>query len=445
VDGRVVAAAVALTIVTGLAIGLLPAIRGTRANIDTTLRATSSAVRSSYGRAPATLVVLEVAFSLVLLVGTALMARTLVNLAAIDPGFEPEGLVAMHVDLPSDRYPAGTRGAFFDAVFERLRRVPGVTGAAIAMGLPPGQGGFSWGTLEAEGGVRLPDVRVPRNNVSPQYFPTLRIPIVAGRNFTADDTSDRVIISRGLADRLWPGGSAIGKRFRFVDSEWQTVVGVAANVETRGARDARTDFQLYNAWISRPPAPSTAPAVPRRRTFDWRLLIVRADNPSAAIPEIKRAIWAVDPKQPVERIALVSDLYGDAFGRQRFVLMLMSAFSIVALGLTAAGIFGVLSQIVMRRTREIGIRMVLGARPSDVMRQVLRNGLALSLLGAAIGIAAALTLSRVLRTLLFGVTPWDPVSFAVVAVFLVAVAVAACWLPARSAMRIEPAAALRVE
>jgi ABC-type antimicrobial peptide transport system permease subunit len=188
-----------------------------------------------------------------------------------------------------------------------------------------------------------------------------------------------------------------------------------------------------------------APAGPRRRTFDWRLLIVRADNPSAAIPEIKRAIWAVDPKQPVERIALVSDLYGDAFGRQRFVLMLMSAFSIVALGLTAAGIFGVLSQIVMRRTREIGIRMVLGARPSDVMRQVLRSGLALSLLGAAIGIAAALALSRVLRTLLFGVTPWDPVSFAVVTAFLVAVAAAACWLPARSAMRIEPAVALRVE
>ena len=125
--------------------------------------------------------------------------------------------------------------------------------------------------------------------------------------------------------------------------------------------------------------------------------------------------------------------------------MLMSAFSIVALGLTAAGIFGVLSQIVMRRTREIGIRMVLGARPSDVMRQVLRSGLALSLLGAAIGIAAALALSRVLRTLLFGVTPWDPVSFAVVTAFLVAVAAAACWLPARSAMRIEPAVALRVE
>jgi len=446
VDGRVVVVALALTIVTGLAIGLLPALRGSRENIETTLRATSTAVRSSYGRAPAALVVLEVAFSLVLLVGAALMARTLVNLEAIDPGFQPEGLIAMHVDLPSDRYPPGTRGAFFDAVVERLRGVPGVTGAAVAMGLPPGQGGFSWGTMEAEGStVRLPDVRVPRNTVSPDYFPTLGIPIVAGRNFTADDPSDHVIISRGLADRLWPGGSAIGRRFRFVDSDWQTVVGVTANVETRGAGDARTDFQLYNAWITRPPAPSAAPAGPRRRTFDWRLLIVRADNPSAAIPEIKRAIWAVDPKQPVERIALVSDLYGDAFGRQRFVLMLMSAFSAIALGLTAAGIFGVLSQIVVRRTREIGIRVVLGARPRDVMSQVLRSGLSLSLAGAAIGIAAALTLSRVLRTLLFGVTPYDPVSFAVVAIFLVAVAVAACWLPARSAMKIEPAVALRAE
>ena len=450
VDGRVVAVAIALTILTGLAIGLLPAIRGTRANIESTLRASASAVRSSYGRTPAALVVLEVAFSVVLLVGAALMARTLANLEALEPGFEPDGLVAMHVDLPSDRYPGGAaRAAFFDALLERLHSVAGVTGAAIANGTPPRQGGFSVGTPDVEGGSGGSPGRlmIPVATVSRGYFRTLGIPLLAGRDFTVDDTSERVIVSRGLADRLWPGQDVIGRRVRLNSTwPWLTVVGVAGNVETRGAGEVRTALQLYYPYATRPVAPAAAPtAAPRRRTFDWRVVVVRADNPSAAIPEIKRQIWAIDARQPVERVSLVSDLYAEAFGRQRFVLTLMSAFSFIALALTVAGIFGVLSQIVVRRTREIGIRVVLGAQPRDVMGQVLRSGLMLSLAGAAIGIGAALSLARVLRTLLFGVTPYDPVSFAAVGVFLVAVALLACWLPARAAMRIEPAAALRVE
>jgi putative ABC transport system permease protein len=448
VDGRVVAAAVALTAITGIVIGLLPAIRGSRGNIETTLRTSSSAVRSSYGRAPAALVVLEVAFSVVLLVGAALMARTLANLEAIDPGFEPDGLVAMQVNLPTDRYSgSAARTAFFDTLLDRLKAVPGIADAALAYGTPPGQGGFTVGNAEAENSPIAPGrATVPRNTVSPEYFRTLRIPLVSGRSFMPDDPEDSVVISQGLADRLWPGGGAVGRRFR-LDAKWPwlMVIGVAANVESRGPGGARTILQMYDSWVTRRPAAAVPSSAPRRRTFDRRVLIVRADSPAAAIPEIKRQVWAIDSKQPIEKVALVSDLYGEAFGRQRFVLMLMSAFSFIALALTAAGIFGVLSQIVIRRTREIGIRMVLGARPSDVMRQVLRSGLTLSLAGAAIGIAAALSLGRVLRTLLFGITPSDPVSFAVVAMFLVAVALLACWLPARAAMRIEPAAALRVE
>jgi predicted permease len=445
VDFRVVIVSVALTVVTGVAIGLLPALRGSR-NIERTLRASSTAVRSAYGRAPAALVVLEVAFSVVLLVGAALMARTMANLHAIDPGFEPEGLVAMRVALPTDRYVgAAARDAFFDALFDRLKSVPGVSDAAVAQGLPPIQGGFSFGVPETDEGSTGERVTVPRNTVSPGYFRALRIPLLSGRTFAPGDPEHSVVISQGLADRLWPGGQAVGRRLRlFPTSPWQTVVGVAANVETR-RRDARTPLLLYESWVTRPPAAPAASAAPPRRTFDWRMLIVRAENPAAAIPEIKGQIWALDPKQPIERVALVSDVYGDAFARQRFVLMLMTAFAGIAMALTAAGIFGVLSQIVMRRTREIGIRMVLGARPADVMRQVIRSGLLLSLCGAAIGIAAALWLSRVLRALLYGVSPADPVSFTLVALLLVAVAGLACWLPARAATRIEPAAALRVE
>jgi predicted permease len=450
VDARIVLVALLLTAITGIVIGLLPAIRGSRGNIETTLRASASAVRSSYGRAPAALVVIEVAFSVVLLVGAALMARTLVKLQAIDPGFQPEGLVALQVNLPSDRYPnAAARGAFFEAVIDRLTAVPGISGAALATGTPPRQGGFSWGALEGEGS-RVAPVReeVPINTVSAAYFRTLGIPMLAGRTFAADDTSDNVVVSRGFAERLWPDGAAVGRRFHFgADSPWRTVVGIVENVETRGPGDRRTTLQIYYPSVTRTiaSAPASPPAAPRRRTFDWRILIVRAQNPAAAIPEIKRQIWAVDSRQPIEKVALVSDLYAEAFGRQRFVLELMTAFSAIALALTAAGIFGVLSQIVTRRTREIGIRMVLGARPSDVMQQILRSGLALSLAGAAIGIAAALALARVLRSLLFGITPTDPLSFTVVSLFLVGIALVACWLPARAAMQIEPAAALRVE
>jgi putative ABC transport system permease protein len=447
-DARVVPVAVTLTLVTGVLIGLLPAIRGSKPNLGSTLRGTAPAGRSSYGRGPATLVVLEVAFSVMLLLGAALMARTLANLQAITPGFEPEGLIALHLDLPTDRYPASaSRLAFFETLFERLKVAPGITDAAAASGLPPTQGGFSFGALEGESS-RVPSSRaiVPFNTVTPGYFRALRIPIVAGRNFTDRETDDAAIVSKGFADRLWPGGGAVGRRFRIgVTSPWRTIVGIAGDVETRASGDERTVLQMYYPWVAKPlAAGATAPAA-RRRSYDWRLLIVRAQDPAAALPEIKRQIWALDPNQPIEQVALVSDMYAEAFGHQRFVLMLMSAFSAVALALTAAGIFGVLSQIVTRRTREIGIRMALGARPADVLRQILSRGLALTLAGAAIGLGAAFWLTRVLRSLLFGISPTDPLSFAAVGAFLVAVALLACWLPARTAMRIEPASALRVD
>ncbi len=172
---------------------------------------------------------------------------------------------------------------------------------------------------------------------------------------------------------------------------------------------------------------------------------MRADNPSSAIPIIKQQIWSIDPNQPIEKVALVADTYAEMFAKERFVLMLMGAFALVALVLTAAGIFGVLSQAVAQRTREIGIRMALGARPSDVMKLVVSRGMVLTGTGAALGIAAALALVKTLRTLLYGVEPTDPASFAVVTVLLLAVALIACWLPTRAAMRVHPAVALRTE
>ena len=461
VDGRVLAVAASLTVLTGLLFGIFPALRGSRPNLETTLRGGSqSASRHAYGRVPGSLVVVEVAFAVILLVGAALMTRTLANLNAIEPGFEPDGLVVMHVALPSDRYPnLAARVDFFDALSARLRAVEGITDVAVSQGTPPSIGGISFGKPEVEGLGTVDNsvVVIPNGTVSASYFKTLEIPFVAGRNFTADEPAGQVIVSKAFADKYWPDGNAVGGRFRMgANAQWMTVVGIVGSVQAGAGRDDRTTLQWYYPWVKRPapatppaagPSAAASPARPAapRRTYDYRQIIVRAANPSAAIPKIKAQIWTLDKNQPVERVALVADTYGQMFGRQRFVLMLMSAFAVVALILTAAGIFGVLSQAVAQRTREIGIRMALGASSRHVMQLVLSRGLLLAGLGTALGIAGALSLVRTVRALLYEVSPTDPVSFMAVTVLLLAVAAIACWLPTRTAMRVHPAIALRVD
>jgi ABC-type lipoprotein release transport system permease subunit len=239
---------------------------------------------------------------------------------------------------------------------------------------------------------------------------------------------------------------------------WNTVIGVVRSVQTTAGGDDRTALQFYHPYIARPAKPSASadagpqkpsgppkPTAAPRRSYSYAQLIVRADDPSRAIPLIKEQIWAIDRNQPVEKVALVADTYADMFAKQRFVLMLMGAFALVALVLTAAGIFGVLSQAVAQRTREIGIRMALGAQPKDVMQLVVSRGMVLAGIGATLGIGAALALVKTLRALLYGVEPTDPVSFAAVTALLLAVALLACWLPTRAAMRVHPAVALRTD
>jgi predicted permease len=465
VDGRVLAVAAALTILTGFIFGLLPAFRGSRPNLETTLRtAGGSGTRGSYGRIPGSLVVLEVAFAVILLVGAALMTRTLANLNAIDAGFKPDGLITMHIALPSDRYPNITANvAFFDTLSEKLRATPGITGAAVSQGAPPRIGGISFGRPEIEG-QGTPDTKtmvISNGMVASTYFETLGIPLVAGRNFQPGEPEGGVIVSKAFADKYWPNGNPVGRRFRMSASwPWYTVVGVAGSVQTSAGGDDRSTIQYYHPYIARPPKPvapgsaapvaaapaaAAQPSAAPRRSYGYAQLIVRADNPASAIPLIKQQIWSIDPNQPVEKVTLVADSYAEMFAKQRFVLMLMGAFALVALVLTAAGIFGVLSQAVAQRTREIGIRMALGARPADVMKLVVSRGMILTGAGAVLGIGAALALVKTLRTLLYGVEPTDPISFAAVTVLLLAVALIACWLPTRAAMRVHPAVALRTE
>jgi putative ABC transport system permease protein len=445
-DGRVVAIAFGVTLLTGLAIGLLPAWRGSRRAIDAGLRGASRSTAASFGRAPGALIALEVAFSLVLLTGAALMARTLVNLNAIAPGFDPNGVISMHVDLPSDKYRTSpARAAFFDAVMARLAGVRGVHDSAVSQGLPPDQGGFSGGALEAEGrAAESATVMFPFNTVSPAYFRTLRIPIVAGRTFAEVEQPDAAIVSQAFADRLWPSASAMGRRFRVAGGPWKTVVGVVGTVESRAGGEIRTPLQVY--WPLTVASGAAEPAQPSpRRTYAYRVLVVRADNPLAALPAIQQAIWSVDRDQPIDDVALATEVYAEAFGRQRFVLILMIAFSAIALTLTMVGLIGVLSQLVARRTREIGIRVALGAAPRNVLGLVLRQGVTMIAIGAVLGIGVALALTRTLQALLFEVRPSDPATFAIATICLCTAGLAACWLPVRAALRIAPVDALRTE
>jgi predicted permease len=449
IDPRILAVTTAITVVAGIVFGLLPAIRGSRPDLDIILKATSgSGTTQHHGRFAASLIVAEVAFSLILLVGAALMLRTFANLESLEPGFEPRGLVAVGVSLPTDKYASSAaRAAFLDSVRERLVAIPGVSQFAVADSVTPSGGSLHFGVPEAEGSdgsVRAESLVLPGNTVSPEYFRTLQIPLVAGRFFSAGEPAESLIISKALADRYWPDGSAVGKRLKFYSgASWRTIVGVVGNVQA-WTQPSRTQLHVYDPW----PIPTdTVPAgpLPRRRGYVDRVLLVRAENTAAVAAQVKTAIRSVDKSQPVERVTMVERAYADVFGRQRFVLQLMSAFGAVAATLTLVGLFGVLTEVVVRKTREIGIRVALGAQRADVIRLVLSRGLGLTLAGAALGLAGAAALTRFLQALLFEVSPVDPASFLLVTVVMIGIALVACWIPARRAMRVGPADALRIE
>ena len=320
----------------------------------------------------------------------------------------------------------------------------------MTTGVPPEPGGFSRGAAEAEGGVRDEGpTTFPWYQVSPSYFETLAIPLVAGRTFTPDDADDIVIVSADLARRYWPEGRAIGRRFRLAGvTDWCRVVGIAGTVETRAPGGGQPmALQMYWPWAPRrttPPDPA-ARVSPSRRSYTYQILVVRADRPADVVPAVKAAIWAVDPRQPVENIALASRLYDEAFGRERFVFLLMTIFAGLAVALSAVGLFGLLSQAVVGRRREIGVRVALGAAPADIVRLVMGRGLLLSTGGLVLGLVTAAPVTRYLESVLFTVSPRDALSFAFVPIVLVGVTILACWLPTRAALGVDPARTLRAE
>ena len=447
IDLRVLSTMAGATLCAGLLIGLIPALRSSSVEISQSLRDGAKGSRRglSFSRGIGALVVLEVALSMVVLVGAALMARTLAAYYALDPGFDVDRLVTTQLSLPSHRYPTDqSRRDFFDALDARLLAQPGIEGTAYAWGIPPSTG---WGvaTPQPENGPVGGELEYAASAVSPAYFTTTGTRILTGRSFRADEFERVAILSESFARVLWPDGVAVGKRFReSPDDAWVTVVGVAGNVETRLTPERQAPYMYFPYARSRQLV--EVPSAPERtRTYTSRNLIVRAVDPSAAIQAIRNQIQAIDPALPIEEFTLGSQIYAEPFAQQRFLLTVMSTLAGMALLLAAVGIFGVLSQAVTRRRREIGIRVALGASHARLIRMLVGRGLVLAATGAALGTAASIAGVRTLESLLFGVSPFDVVSFAVVVVLVLLVALAACWWPTRRALAVEPAEVLRSE
>ena len=452
VDGSVLLIAFGISAATVVAFGLLPAIRASRVDLAETFRDGDRA--SSGGRARSrardALVASEFALALVLLVGAGLMIRTLVAMQRIDPGFDPRNVVSMIVSTAGTPAADSTRhAAFYESSLERVRGVPGVVSASYINHRP--FDGDMWGfQFRVEGQPR------PRPNewptatyrvVFPNYFATMRIPVLRGRDISGMDRADAprvVVINEFMAKKHWPGLDPIGRRISLDDSNWVTVVGVVKN-HVGESLTAPAEEEMFLPFAQQPRYVNGLGAS-RTMTLVARVACRRVEcDASASVAAISRAIRSDERNIPISAVVSFSALARSATAESRFYLTLLTAFAAVAVLLAAVGIFGVITYAVSRRTHEIGIRIALGAEPGSVMRSIVGEGLSIVSVGAAAGLAAAIALTRLMRGILYGVSPTDAWTFAAVTALLVGVALAASLIPARRATRIDPLIALRSE
>jgi predicted permease len=427
----------AISLLTGIGVALAPAFMAMRRDLRS---AGEGETRGASGSATAqrirrTLVAAEFALALVLLVGAGLLVRSWLNVTHIDAGFRPDRVLMVELSSPRGVTTAH-RAVLYDRILERVAAVPGVERAGMIGDL------FIANSREVvvttEGG-HAPEqlIRLGRDEATGDFFRALDTPLRSGRLFAASDTPDTprvALINEALARRLWPGRDPLGHRLKLgprdADSPWFTVVGVVADMRRQGMeRDAIP--QMFEALTQNPPS-----------SVD---LFIRAsrDNPLELAGAIRAAVHAVDGQVPIFGVVSLATQVGGFLTQRRFETSLLSGFAVMALLMAAVGIYGLLQYSVASRTREIGLRLAIGARPVDVFRMLIREGVQLSAIGLAVGLAGALLAGRIGSRLLFGVTPWDPWTLAIVAVVLTAVATAACYFPARRAMRIQVTDALR--
>lgn len=443
VDWRVLAFTGLAGLTASVLFGLAPAVLGSRAAVAGTLKDESRSSTGSRGTRPlrAVLIVAEVSLSVVLLVGAALMARSFVKLASMDYGFDPKNLIAMQIGLPSNGYAGeAERQRFIEDLLTRARALPDVQ-AATAGGIPPNYDGVRIGGLEVEDrpGEVGPETFIPLFEAWPGHFEATGIRIVAGRPFGDVEPSTNVIVNEGFAREHWPNEQAVGKRFRWDGRPWQTIIGVSAEVRQTGVDDESS----HEMFVPKRTPPRAAASPPRGAIASYETVLVRAARPAVVLPLLRAAVRDTDPRVALSKVEMVDDQLGEAIALPRMILMLMAVFGAMALMLSAAGIYGVLSMSVVQRLREIGVRLALGATPRDVGGMILRQGAALTAIGLATGFAGSLYVLRFVRTLLYEVEPFDLASMAAVALLLGGVALAAAWRPARRAMKVDPIALLR--
>jgi len=432
-----------ISILTGVLFGLAPALRASRVDLNTALKAggrssTSGGLRVRRDKLRGALVIAELAISLTLLAGAGLLIRSFVRLVNVPPGFNPDKVISMQVAATGPKYKDHTqRLQFYNELENRVRSLPGVAGfgAVSVLPLTPSVG---WGGMQVEGYVPpkdAPELQVDKRSATPDYFRTMEIPLIAGRFFTPADTDKSqpvVLIDQKMADRFWPKGDAVGKRIRQGDKEpWLTIVGVVGVVKQYGL-DIDTKMVTYfpyATWMN------GEMFVTARTTGD----------PAALANSIIAEVHTLDSDIPVFDTATMQERVHDSVARQRFAMTMLGAFAGFAMILAAIGIYGVMSFLVTQGTSDIAIRMVLGAQRGRILSLVMQQGMGLALIGIAAGVVGALSLTHLMSGLLFNVSATDPVTFVGMAILLTMVALAACYFPARRAMRVDPMVALRYE
>jgi putative ABC transport system permease protein len=437
-DATVAVVTVLVSFATGVLFGLLPALHGSRTDAIRALKETGGERGTGRGRARAALVVAEVALTLVLLVSAGLLANSFLRLQHVRPGFEPAHVTIGTLNVPQTRYPTSKEQlALYRKLVDGLSQHPQLQ--AVGLGFPgPMQGNNASGTFFIEG--RPSPTRADRpyahlGSVSGGYFAAMGIPLMAGRTFAESDTDSApgvAIVSAALARRYWGSANPIGKHLRFDPKDpWTTVVGLVADVRQLG--------------LSEPPTPLLY--IPYQQfALPFTNVAVRSAAPESAVTSIMRTeLLSADPNLPFGDLMTLQSVVDRSVDEPRFRTLLIGIFAVLALLLAAVGVYGLISYSVTQRTREIGIRVALGARPRQVLYPVVREGVALALTGVAIGLAGALVTTRVLSAFLFGVGATDPVTFAAVSALLLVIALAASYIPSRRALRVDPLTALRAE
>ncbi|MEO5894240.1 MAG: ABC transporter permease [Vicinamibacterales bacterium] len=434
-DLTVFAFAALLTIVTGVLFGLVPALHSSRADVTRALKDGSRGSSAAGGRQiRRSLIVAEVALALMLLTGGGLLLQTFVHLQQADLGFNPEGLLVGAVNPPNASYNTPARHlAFYDQVLEKASTLPGVRKAALASVLP--LSGDSDTNFLIEG---RPAPRTSSETpvtwyrlVSASYFDTMGMQLRRGRAFERREAMPSVVVNETMAKKFFPGEDPIGHRINLggEGTQWFTIIGVAADARARGAREAPKVETFVPYW---------------QLTEPGMVVVLKTDgNPTQLTSSLKQVVAGIDRNVPIANVTTLATMVGESIEQPRFFATLAAAFAFLALVLAAIGIYGVMAYAVEQRTMEIGVRMALGAKPSEVFRLVVADGLKLTALGIGVGLAGSIVLARWLRTLLFGVAPGDPLTLAATAGVLLLVAAVACYIPARRATRVDPMVALR--